>query len=539
MKRFASYYNQNNSISDHWLESGKFMSITAQPIFLDGNTLTLETVKQVAENPSLKVLLASNCLEKIRASRQIVENVLASGQTVYGVNTGFGALSHVSISNEQVDQLQVNLVRSHAAGTGPILDFSVVRAMMLLRANTLAKGFSGIRPAVIETLLALLNQGVYPKIPAQGSLGASGDLAPLAHMTLVLIGEGEAWYQGEWMLGDEALKRAGIMPLTLKAKEGLALLNGTQMMTAIGVLTLLQAEMVLNAAEVAGAMTIEAVRGSQKPFDARVAQARAHAGHARSAAVIRSLLAGSEIMESHRDCAKVQDAYSLRCIPQVHGAARDLIASARQVLSVEINSATDNPLVFPNGDIISQGNFHGEPVAMAMEQLALALCELGSISERRIDKLMNPVFSELPAFLAGKQQEGLNSGMMIVHYTAASLVSESKVLAHPAVVDTIPTSNDKEDHVSMGATAARKAARILEHTRWVIAAELVAAAEGLEYRGTLKPGEGVWQIYQEIRKTVAPLHVDRTLANDVAQIVQQIENGLLLTSVQAHFSATQ
>ncbi len=511
-------------------ESG--ICMTERTIFLDGESLTLEQVREISLDATLPVALAEGCQPKIQASRQVVENVLSSGKTVYGVNTGFGALSHVSISNQQVDQLQANLVRSHAAGTGAILEFPVVRAMMLLRANTLAKGFSGVRPVLLETLLALLNRGVYPKIPAQGSLGASGDLAPLAHMTLVLIGEGEAFYQGEWLCGAEALKRANIEPLTLKAKEGLALLNGTQMMTAIGALTLLQAEALLDVAEVAGAMTIEAVKGSQKPFDPRVAQARAHAGHAQSAAIIRNLLAGSQIMDSHRDCAKVQDAYSLRCIPQVHGAARDLMASARHTLEIEINSATDNPLVFPNGDIISQGNFHGEPVAMAMEQLALALCELGSISERRIDKLMNPAFSELPAFLAGKQQEGLNSGLMIIHYTAASLVSENKILAHPAVVDTIPTSNDKEDHVSMGSISARKAAKILEHARWVLAAELLAAAEGLEYRGDLQPGAGVWRVYQKIRQSVPPLTVDRTLAGDVAKLVQQIEDGSLLAPVQ-------
>lgn len=406
---------------------------------ITGNTLSLEDVYHISRNDAVVVSLSATSRQKMEESRRIVEEVLTSGKTVYGVNTGFGALSSVRISTEQVDQLQVNLVRSHAAGTGVILDFATVRAMMLLRANTLAKGFSGVRPVVVETLLALLNAGVYPKIPSRGSLGASGDLAPLAHMSLVLIGEGEAYYQNEWLPGGEALKRAGIKPLTLKAKEGLALLNGTQMMTAIGTLALLEAEQLMNVAEVAGAMTIEAVRGSQKPFDARVAEVRPHPGHVQSAAVVRQLLQNSQINEAHRDCAKVQDAYSLRCIPQVHGAARDLLASVRRILEVEVNAATDNPLIFPNGDIISQGNFHGEPVAMAMEMLALALCELGSISERRIDKLMNPVFSELPAFLAGKHQEGLNSGMMIVHYAAASLVSENKILAHPAVVDTIPT----------------------------------------------------------------------------------------------------
>jgi histidine ammonia-lyase len=502
---------------------------------IDGESLTLEAVQAIARDTGGTVAavgLSAKAREQVVASRKVVEAVLASGRIVYGVNTGFGALSSVSISNEQVEQLQINLVRSHAAGAGEPLAVPVVRAMMLLRANTLAKGFSGVRPEVIETLLAMLNAGVYPKIPSQGSLGASGDLAPLAHMTLVLVGEGEALYRGELLPGAEAMRRAGIPPLTLKAKEGLALLNGTQMMTALGTLVLLQAETLLDVAELAGAMTIEAVRGSQKPFDARVADARPHPGHRQSAAVVRRLLAGSEIMESHRDCAKVQDAYSLRCIPQVHGAARDLIASARRILEVEINAATDNPLVFPDGDIISQGNFHGEPVAMAMEMLSLSLAELASISERRIDKLMNPVFSELPAFLAGDAQVGLRSGMMIVHYTAASLVSENKVLAHPAVVDSIPTSNDKEDHVSMGATAARKAARILQHSRWVLAAELLCAAEGLEYRGNLKPGAGIWRAYQKIREVVPPLNGDRTLAPDVEKIMALMEDGSLLSTVQ-------
>jgi len=508
---------------------------SSKTLIIDGESLTLEAVQNAALNESITVTLSDNSRQKVQASRQIVEDVLASGKIVYGINTGFGALSSVTISNEQVDQLQANLVRSHSAGTGERLDFATVRAMMLLRANTLAKGLSGVRPVVVDTLLALLNQGVYPKIPSRGSLGASGDLAPLAHMTLVLIGEGEAYYQGAWLPGGEALKKAGITPLTLKAKEGLALLNGTQMMTAIGTLALLQAENLMNAAEVAGAMTIEAVQGSKKPFDDRVAAARPHPGHRQSAAVVRKLLENSEIMDSHQHCDKVQDAYSLRCIPQVHGAARDLLTSVRRVLSVEINAATDNPLIFPNGDVISQGNFHGEPVAMAMEMLALALCELGSISERRMDKLMNPVFSCLPAFLAGKHQEGLNSGLMIVHYAVASLVSENKILAHPAVVDTIPTSNDKEDHVSMGATAACKAAKILEHVRWVLAAELLAAAEGLEYRNGLKPGDGVWQVYQKIRQVVAPLTADRSLAGDVEKLAELLKEGSLLEPVQACF----
>ncbi len=500
---------------------------TLAVLSLDGQSLTLEAVASIARHPAQRVTLCEEARERVLASRAIVENVIATGQVVYGINTGFGALSQVSIPDEHLAQLQLNLVRSHAAGTGQLLDIPTTRAMMLLRANTLAKGFSGVSVEAIDQLIALLNHGIHPCIPSQGSLGASGDLAPLAHMTLVLIGEGEALVNGHKISGAEALRSANLSPVKLAAKDGLALLNGTQMMTAIGTLSLLQAEGLMNAAEAAGAMTIEAVKGSQKPFDARIADARPHRGHKESAAAIRKLLAGSEINEAHRDCAKVQDAYSLRCIPQVHGAARDLLRSARQILEVEINAATDNPLVFPNGDIISQGNFHGEPVAMGMEMLALALCELASISERRIDKLMNPAFSDLPAFLAPKGQAGLNSGLMIIHYTAASLVSENKILSHPAVTDSIPTSNDKEDHVSMGAIAARKAARILTHTRWVLAAELLCAAEGLEYREEHMPGDGVWQIYQEIRNRVAPLTHDRSAAADVEHLADCLDGGVL------------
>jgi len=486
---------------------------------LTGNDLTLEDVRRVALDESATVTLDASARKNVEASRAVIENILASGQTVYGVNTGFGAMSSVVIPPEQVDQLQVNLVLSHCAGTGETLDIPAVRAMILLRANTLAKGFSGVRPVVIETLLAMLNKGVYPVVPSQGSLGASGDLAPLAHMSAVLIGEGEALYNNKKLSGSAAMKQADIPILTLKAKEGLALLNGTQMMTALGVLTLLEAETLADIADLAGAMTIEAVMGSHKPFDERIVNVRPHAGHAASAKKIRGYLQNSRIAHAHENCSKVQDAYSLRCIPQVHGACRDALAYVRKVLEIEINAATDNPLVFPDGSVISQGNFHGEPVAMALDLLGIALAELASISERRMDKLMNPVFSELPAFLVPPtEQAGLNSGMMIVHYAAASLVSENKILAHPAVVDSIPTSNDKEDHVSMGATAARKAQKILTHTQWVLASELLCAAQGLEYHGDLKPGDGVKKAYDQIRGVVAPLKTDRILSGDVEKI---------------------
>ncbi len=503
-----------------------------QTIKLTGEQLTLEQVVEVAYEDTLTVCVAASAKPKIQASRQVIEDVLSQGHSVYGVNTGFGALSNVSISPEQLDQLQANLVRSHSAGTGDPLPIPVVRAMMLLRANTLVKGFSGVRPVVIETLLAMLNKGVYPVVPSKGSLGASGDLAPLAHLSLVLMGEGEAWYQGQRLSGQAALEKAGIFPVTLKAKEGLALLNGTQMMTALGILTLHQAEALVDIADLAGAMTIEAVKGSHKPFDPRIAEVRPHPGHGASSALIRTLLEESEIEVSHQNCSKVQDAYSLRCIPQVHGMVRDTLTSVRRTLEIEANAATDNPLVFPDGAIISQGNFHGEPVAMALDQLGIALAELASISERRIDKLMNPVFSGLPAFLVGDHHAGLNSGLMIVHYTAASLVSENKILAHPAVVDTIPTSNDKEDHVSMGATAARKAEQILKHTTWVLAAELFAAAQGLEFHNGLRPGQGVRRAYERIRQVVPPVTQDRVFAGDIENVVGLIRNGALTQVIQ-------
>lgn len=493
---------------------------------LTGHALTLEDVAKVAHE-HLRVSLSKEAVQAMQASRRVVEDILAFGKTVYGINTGFGAMSSVTIDPKDVDTLQQNLVRSHAVGTGKPIDTATVRAMMLLRANTLAQGCSGVRPEVVETLLAMLNAGVHPVIPSQGSLGASGDLAPLAHLTLVLIGEGEAEYQGSLIPGQDALEKAGLPPLTLKAKEGLALLNGTQMMTGMGVLTLLEAEKLILLADLAGAMTVEAVQGSHKPFSDRVAQVRPHPGHALSAAVSRAMLAGSEIEHAHEHCSKVQDPYSLRCIPQVHGAVYDALAHVRRVLEVEINAVTDNPLVFADGTVISQGNFHGEPVAMVLDQLGIALAELASISERRMDKLMNPIFSELPAFLVKDAPEGLNSGFMIAHYTAASLVSENKTLAHPACVDSISTSNDKEDHVSMGAIAARQAAQILIHTRWVLAAELLAATQGLDFHKNLKPGQGVRAAAQVIRDHVPVLTQDRSLAAEVETVVGLIQNGAI------------
>ncbi|MGE0199744.1 MAG: histidine ammonia-lyase [Candidatus Melainabacteria bacterium] len=507
------------------------MAGSAKSLRLDGHTLTLADVRHVALTPHIRLSLAPTARKAVQQSRGVIEAVLKTGKPVYGVNTGFGDLSRVRVPAGQLGQLQLNLVRSHAVGTGPALDEPTTRAMMLLRANTLAKGFSGVRPVVIETLLALLNAGVHPVIPSQGSLGASGDLAPLAHMALVLLGEGKAVYQGKSLAGKTALAKAGIAPLTLEAKEGLALLNGTQMMTALGTLTLLGAEQLLNAADIAGAMTIEAVMGSHQPFDSRVAELRPHPGHAETARIFRALLADSAIARAHTDCDKVQDAYSLRCIPQIHGAVRDAVKQIRTVLETEINAVTDNPLIFPNGDILSQGNFHGEPLAIALDMLGIALSELASASERRIDKLMNPAFSGLPSFLVPEGQAGLNSGMMIAHYTTAALVSENKSLAHPASVDSIPTSNDKEDHVSMGAIAARQAQSILTNARHVIATELLCAAQGLEERKPLRPGVGVAAAHRLIRRHVKPLATDRSLQEDIDSIVSLIRDGSLLDHV--------
>ncbi len=509
-------------------------------IVLTGQDLSPEQVARIAYDASIEVGLSNEAKQGIQASRDVIEAILKDGRIVYGVNTGFGALSSHTISPDDIETLQANLVRSHAAGTGDELDEPTVRAMMLLRANTLAKGFSGIRLEVVELLMAMLNKGVYPCIPSQGSLGASGDLAPLAHMALVLMDEGEAVFDGIRMSGAEALEKASLKPVTLKAKEGLALLNGTQMMTAIGALTLIDAERILNDANVAAGLTIEAVMGSHKPFDDRVAQARPHQGHKEVALFLRNILRGSGIAEAHLNCAKVQDAYSLRCIPQVHGTVADTLRHVRDVLTIEMNAATDNPLVFPNGDVISQGNFHGEPVAVALDMLGIAMAELASIAERRLDKLMNPVFSDLPAFLAdSKEEAGLQSGFMIAHYAAASLVSENKVLSHPASVDSIPTSNDKEDHVSMGSIAARKAKTIVGHTRWVVATELLAGTQGLRFRQNenLKAGHGVQAVYDLITNTVKPGSGDRVLKGEVEKMADLMDNGSIQKAVAPFITA--
>ncbi|HEU5423274.1 MAG TPA: histidine ammonia-lyase [Nitrolancea sp.] len=495
---------------------------------IDGEHLALEEVVRVARGGA-RVALEPGAEAAVAASRALIERILEGGATVYGVNTGFGELSSVSIPTGQLTALQRNLLRSHAAGTGPCLPRDVVRAMLLLRANALAKGYSGVRPVVVQRLLDLLNAGVSPQVPAQGSVGASGDLAPLAHLSLVLIGEGEATVGDDpaVLTGAEALKRAGLEPLSLSAKEGLALINGTQLMTAIGVLALHDAEVLLESAEVAAAASLEALRGTDTAFDAEIQAVRPQPGQARAAARLRALLAGSEILASHRDPKldpRVQDPYSLRCTPQVLGASWDALAYVRRVLEIECNSATDNPLVFPgSGRVLSGGNFHGQPLALALDFLKLAVAEVGSISERRTYLMLDPARSGLPPFLA--PAPGIESGFMVAQYTAAALVSENKVLAHPASVDSIPTSAGMEDHVSMGPIAARGAAEIIANVTRVVAIELLCGAQGVEQHVPLRPGRGVVEAVRRLREVVPPLTHDRPLAPDIAQVAKMIGAG--------------
>ena len=486
------------------------------PILIDGNSLTLETLARVAWERE-PAELSAEAREKVLQGRDVIETALDRDAVIYGVTTGFGKLSEVRIPHEKLAQLQVNLLRSHACGVGDPLEEAEVRAAMLLRANSMAKGFSGVRPEIIECMLEMLNRGVHPVVPSRGSVGASGDLAPSAHMALVLIGEGEARFEGEHLPGREALKRAGIPPVLLQAKEGLSLLNGTQFMLAVGSLALARAISLVDTADVAGSLSLEVLLGTPAASDQRIQDARPYAGQRRSAANIRRMLRSSAIVESHKDCGRLQDAYSLRCIPQVHGAVRDALEHVGKVLEVEMNSATDNPLVFPGeGAILSGGNFHGAPIGYALDYAAIALADLASISERRLERLVNPDLSGLPAFLI--PEPGLSSGYMILQVMAASLVSENKILAHPASVDNIPTSGNKEDHVSMGMTAALKFRSIVDSLETVLAGEILAACQAMEFRKPLEPGEGTRRAYESVREVVAPLDRDREITPDLNAI---------------------
>ncbi len=492
--------------------------------------ITLADVAAVAQ-AGARVEMAARAVERVRAARAFVERIGAEDQTVYGVTTGFGHLSCVKIAPDQLADLQRNLIRSHASGTGEPFDVATTRAIMLLLANSLARGHSGVRLDVLELLLGMLNAGVTPVVPMRGSVGASGDLAPLAHLSLVLIGEGEAWHGGERLHGAEALRRAGLAPLTLGAKEGLALINGTHMMEASGALAIADAWRLLRTAEIAVAMSTEALLGSYVPLDARIHALRPQPGQARTAARLRLLLDSSEINASHANCGRVQDPYTLRCAPQVLGAARDALTYCAQVFEAELGAVTDNPLIFPDdGDVLTGGNFHGQPLALALDFLAIALTQVASFSERRTYNLVGPHEWDtgehrMPLFLT--PQPGLNSGYMIAQYAAAALVNELKVLAHPASIDSIPTSAGMEDFVSMGATAAIKLRKVLDLAYRVVAIELLCAAQGLEFRKPLQPGRGVAAAYATVRSLVPALDADRPPSPDIEALAAALREGVL------------
>jgi histidine ammonia-lyase len=485
------------------------------------------------------VAIAPSAREPMRRARQAVHDLenAPDGRHVYGVNTGFGALSDVHIPPSDVRALQRNLVMSHACGIGPDLSEPEVRAMMVLRAQVLALGYSGVREVVVERLVEILNRGVWPRVPSQGSVGASGDLAPLAHLALLLIGEGEATHRGELLTGRQALEKAGIEPIVLEAKEGLALINGTQYMAGLGALSVLDGQRLATIADVAGAMSLEALKGSQRPFDERLMKLRPHPGQAESATNLRRMLGPSAIMQSHENCGKVQDAYSLRCMPQVHGATRDALGFARAVLERELNSVTDNPLVFAGPDrtgdaeLISGGNFHGQPLALALDLAAIALAELANISERRVEQLVNPALSSgLTPFLA--QRSGLESGYMIAQVASASLVSENKILCHPASVDSIPSSAGKEDHVSMGSVSARKLGAVAANVKTSLAIEILTACAGLDQRRPLEPSRGVCAAHAAVREWVPEAGADRPLYREINAVCRLLESGALLARIE-------
>ncbi|MGB4001494.1 MAG: histidine ammonia-lyase [Bacillota bacterium] len=490
-------------------------------VFIDGRTLTYEDVVAVARGYK-SVDIASEVRDQVERTRRVLEDILAQDRVIYGVNTGFGHLASVRISDEELCKLQENLIISHAAGTGDPFPDEVVRAMILLRANSLARGLSGVRYELIEALVSLANYDICPIIPEQGSLGASGDLAPLAHLALALLGKGKVRMGGMLMDAALALERAGISPLTLMPKEGIGLINGTQAMTAVGAIALYDAVVLAITADAAASMSIEALRGIPDAFRPCLHQARPHQGQMECAEFISRLLEGSRLVSAPGEL-RVQDAYSIRCIPQVHGATRDVLEYVRKVINTEINSVSDNPLVFPDGQVISAGNFHGQPVALAMDFLSIATAELGNISERRIERLLNPALSGLPPFLA--VQGGINSGFMISQYTAASLVSENKVLSAPASTDSIPVSASQEDHVSMGTIAARKARAVVKNVARILAIELMCACQALEFQGPEKLAPGTRRIYDLVRQVLPSLEEDRWLHPDIEAVTELVAEG--------------
>jgi histidine ammonia-lyase len=530
------YYNLQYELLQFFLSSSTILNkktsqeFFMQSVLLDVDGLTIEALTAVARQGAT-ACLSPAAAQRISEGRALVDRWVAEERRIYGVTTGFGALSDVAISPKDVRQLQENILMSHAAGVGAPLDPETVRAVMTLRVKEFARGHSGIRLATALFILEMLKKGIVPVVPEKGSVGASGDLAPLAHLALVMLGRGEAFYEGHRMPGGKALSVCGLKPLQLEAAEGLALVNGTQVMTAIGALAVFDAERLAKLIDLAAAMSLEVLMGSRMEFNPRIHQVRPHNGQILSAANMERITRNSEIISSHRDCSRIQDAYTLRCSPQVHGATKDAIAYCRRVVETEMNSSTGNPLIFADSDeFLLGGNFHGQPVALAMDFLGIAIAELADISERRIERLVNPKLSGLPAFLVS--DGGLNSGFMIAQYTAAALVSENKVLAHPASVDSIPTSANKEDHVSMGTIAARKCREILANTVNVIAIELLCAAQALDLFTNMKAGEGTCAAYQVIRQAIPHLDADRFLSADIAAMRDLIQSAEILKAVE-------
>lgn len=493
-------------------------------VIITGNDLTLDEVVAVCRNYK-KVELSDFAVERVLKSRKVVDDFVENEDVVYGITTGFGKFSDVTISKEESKTLQKNLIISHSVGAGKPFDSEVVRGIILLRINNLAKGYSGARLETIQTMIEMLNRRVHPIIPEKGSLGASGDLAPLSHMVLPMIGLGQAEYEGEIMAGEEAMEKAGIPVIELTAKEGLALINGTQVMTALAALTVYDSLNIIKTADIAAALSFEAQNGIIDALDQRLHDIRPHKGQTDTARVLTELLTGSK-MTTKQGEIRVQDAYSLRCVPQVHGASKDAINYVKEKIEIEINSVTDNPIIFPEtNEGISGGNFHGQPMALSLDFLGIALSELANISERRIERLVNPTLSGLPAFLV--EHGGLNSGFMIVQYSAAALVSENKILAHPASVDSIPSSANQEDHVSMGTIAARKAKEIMENVRRVLAMEIMCACQGIDLRGNKGLGAGTKPVYDEVRKVVPMLKEDRPIYDDINKCEELIKNGTI------------
>lgn len=502
-------------------------------IIINGRDLNLNNVSAVANDSLLKITLSlsKDSILKMEKARNYVLELVEKGEPVYGINTGFGALSDKFIEKKDLKQLQFNLIRSHCTGVGEAFSKEVTRAIMLLRANCLSSGFSGVNPEIVQLLLDFLNNGIHPLIPSQGSVGASGDLAPLSHIALCLIGEGKVEFKGNLIPSSEAIKAIGKKPVTLGPKDGLALINGTAIMAALASLAVTEAENLMTLADLISSMTLEGIQGTNKAYSPLITQLKPHPGQIDVASNMNAILSGSEILESHLDCRKVQDPYSLRCIPQVHGSCRQTLYHTRDIVKTELNSVTDNPLIFVDEKkVISGGNFHGEALALTMDYLAMGLAEICNISERRIEKMMNPTFSDLPAFLV--KESGLNSGLMIAHVTAAALASENKYLCHPASVDSIPTSTDKEDHVSMGPIAGRKLHNVIANTKNCLAIELLCSTQALEFRRPMKSSKCIEAIHDMVRGVVPPIEEDRTLHTDIENIVALINDGKIISQAK-------